>query len=343
VCGVADMVLSFIRFIYSCADLLTKNRLKVDLVNLEKLFSVIRKNRRAYDLSYKLYNFLKPGYITIARRLLPSFALERKIGSLTDIQKQKKIPEIRLTGGVAHVIIDPYKFIYTPESEGGGCINVFSDEKELFLIKVIGSFIRKNSIFIDAGANFGLFSILNSSAIVSGKIFAFEPVPKTLSYLRKNVALNKLSAKIRPQGAALSDKDGTAYITTNKFGGNHITSVRNKNSVRIKTLKLDTFCRDMNISGIDIIKADVEGAELLLLRGGEKTISRDKPVLVLEAQENWMRRFNYTPKELFDFLHSKGYSYKLILKDRLSEGTNYKDIGKDLEKTNNILFINKNN
>jgi FkbM family methyltransferase len=311
------------------------------MVNLEKLFSLMRKNRKVYDFSYRIYNFLKPAYISIAKHLLPGFALERKVNSLAHLQKQKKLPELRLVNGEVQVFIGPYKFIYVPESEGGGCINALNAEKEAFLGKVMGSFLKKDSVFIDAGANFGFFSILSSSAIDSGKVFAFEPVPKTLGYLRKNVALNKLSAKIYPQAAALSDKDGTVYVTTNKFGGNHITSAGNKNSVKVKMLKLDTFCREMKIPRVDLIKADVEGAELLLLRGGEKTISRDKPALVLEVQDNWMRRFNYTPKELFDFLHSKGYSYKLMLKDRLSEGTNFNDIGKDLEKTNNILFFNK--
>jgi len=308
-------------------------------LNPEKIYAIIRKNKKVHDFSYKVYDFIIPIYVSIFKHFSPKFALERSIRRIAKLSRDKKLPDISFIKGEPLVIFRDYKFVYTPESEGGGCISALTSPGEAFLSQVILSILRKDSVFLDVGANIGYFSVLSASKITQGKIFAFEPVPKTLSYLRRNIILNQLSARVYPQGAAVGNKDGFVFVTTNMHGRNRITPFRKKNCMKVRALTLDTFCREMNIQRVELIKADVEGAELLVLKGGEKLISRNKPFLVLEAQENWMRRFGSNPQELFGFLHKQGYSYKLILQDKLTEGTNYRDISADLKKTNNILFF----
>lgn len=308
-------------------------------MNPEKIYAIIRKNKKVHDFSYKVYDFITPIYISIFKHFAPKFSLERNVKRMAKSSQDKKLPDISFIKGEPLVIFRDCKFVYTPESEGGGCISAISSPGEVFLSKVMLSILKKDSVFLDVGANMGYFSILSASKITQGKIFAFEPVPKTLSYLRKNIILNQLSARIWQYGAAIGDKDGFAFITTNMYGRNHITSFRKKNCVKVRTLTLDTFSREMNLQGVDLIKADVEGAELMVLKGSERLISRDKPFLVLEVQENWMRRFGSNPQELFEFLRKQSYSYKLILQDKFAEGSNYRNIPADLKKTNNILFF----
>ena len=58
---------------------------------------------------------------------------------------------------------------------------------------------------------------------------------------------------------------------------------------------------------VDFIKCDVEGAELLVFKGGLNTIKRDKPIIFSEILRKWSAMFNYDPNEIFDLFKSEGY------------------------------------
>ncbi|NIN35661.1 MAG: hypothetical protein GTO60_11480, partial [Gammaproteobacteria bacterium] len=59
---------------------------------------------------------------------------------------------------------------------------------------------------------------------------------------------------------------------------------------------------------IDFIKADIEGAELLMLKGAKETLKRYHPILMLEIQSHSTKLFGYKPEDVFDFLHEIGYA-----------------------------------
>jgi hypothetical protein len=73
-------------------------------------------------------------------------------------------------------------------------------------------------------------------------------------------------------------------------------------------ITLDEYCRVNEVTKIDFIKADIEGAEWLLLKGGKKTIERDRPMLLLEIQEHSTRLFGHEPADVFGWLSEQGYT-----------------------------------
>lgn len=139
--------------------------------------------------------------------------------------------------------------------------------------------LRKGDFIIDAGSNVGIFSIVASGKIgKSGKIFGFEPVLKTYDIYNENLELNNIK-NCKAYNLALGDKDKNVDIFI-KEESRSSSIINDKNLLRKETIKqvsLDSFILENNLNKIDFIKADIEGAERLMIRGGIKTIKRFKP------------------------------------------------------------------
>jgi len=86
----------------------------------------------------------------------------------------------------------------------------------------------------------------------------------------------------------------------------------------VETVRLDDFIKDAEITKVDFIKIDVEGAELLALKGGASTIEQHKPVIFAEICDDFTQRMGYAPKELFTFLEKSGYSANLVNEENLT-------------------------
>jgi FkbM family methyltransferase len=288
-------------------------------------------------MGYSVYDTLKPLYLNIAKRFFSSYKLERLTSKYSKELQKKDIKNITFISGKPYIEHENIKFRYIPDSRGGN-IHVLSDPKEKNLHNILSKNLGPDSVLVDIGANFGFFTLMASKKIIDGRIYAFEPVSETFQYLRDNVNINGLSKKIMIKQAAASDRDGHIYITNNKFGGNHLLVKKRHDSESVPTIKLDTFAVQNNIKRINLIKCDVEGAELFVLKGGKKSISKYHPTIILEIQENWIRRFGYSPSDIFYFLQDQGYIYKLVIETSVAKGSDYRDIPADLEKTNNFIF-----
>lgn len=70
---------------------------------------------------------------------------------------------------------------------------------------------------------------------------------------------------------------------------------------------LDDYTANNNIHRIDFVKCDIEGAELLALRGMKMTLKKHKPKMLLEINDNWTKAFEYTSCDLIVFLKEVGY------------------------------------
>jgi hypothetical protein len=80
--------------------------------------------------------------------------------------------------------------------------------------------------------------------------------------------------------------------------------------------KLDDFVARERLQ-VDFIKCDVEGAELMVLRGASATLDQAQPVVFLEMLRKWAAKFNYHPNDIIDYLQGKGYQCHAVLGDRL--------------------------
>ena len=78
---------------------------------------------------------------------------------------------------------------------------------------------------------------------------------------------------------------------------------------------LDGYTEQAGFARLDFVKADIEGAELLLLKGGRQTLQRFKPTLLLEIQAHSTRLFGHEPAAVFNFLQDLGYSARYLAQD----------------------------
>ena len=140
--------------------------------------------------------------------------------------------------------------------------------------------INSGDIVIDAGANIGMFSALASH--LGGIVYAFEPVKEIREkYLEKTAQLNP-DINIVP--LALSNKTGIAeiYVNSNNLGGSSIMLQGQSGTKEIiPTITLDDWVKQNNIPKVNFIKADIEGAERLMLEGAQWVLKTYAPKLAI--------------------------------------------------------------
>jgi len=139
-------------------------------------------------------------------------------------------------------------------------------------------------VCIDIGSNIGYWSVYLGAKLKARQVHGFEPDPITFSILEKNVVHNKIEAKIIINPCAISEVEKTInlYLISENSGNNRPNFVEGRESIQVKSVSIDQYIKTYQINKVDFIKIDIEGGETAALDGSAKTISRDKPVLMLE-------------------------------------------------------------
>ena len=179
-----------------------------------------------------------------------------------------------------------------------------SDYWDTYALNYIDIFIKEHATILDIGANIGSHSIYWAIKRNADKIYSFEPLPATFEILKKNIELNKLEDKIIPYNFGLSDKKSKAMLQTytpDNIGAASFT--KNKNGL----FELRTLDSLKIKDKIDLIKIDVEGAEVEVLKGAKKTIIKNTPTIVIES-------FN-RKNEIDEFLNPLGYLKTLSIRE----------------------------
>ena len=182
------------------------------------------------------------------------------------------------------------------------------------LIKYVEKYLNDNSIILDIGANIGTWSI--PLAIKNRKIYSFEPFDSSYYALCGNIFLNNKESLIYPRHCAITDninrKTKIQLSESINIGGCKLIETNNSEQKNKYTLEtLDSFEFDK----IDLIKIDVEGHELNVLKSGKQTILKYKPVILFECWDNESPHWNDIPNtnvELMDYIKSLGYQINKI-------------------------------
>ena len=173
---------------------------------------------------------------------------------------------------------------------------------------IINKYLPDNAVILDIGANIGSHTVYWAFERNAKKIYAFEPLPDTFNILKTNIELNSLQNRVEIYNIGLSNESCSCSI--DKYNESNIGGTSFKKSDRGNFIfkPLDNFGFDEKIN---LIKIDVEGAEVNVLNGGKKTIVKNKPVIVIET-------FTHK-KEVDEFMAS--ISYKQV--DTIREGEDY--------------------
>jgi FkbM family methyltransferase len=170
--------------------------------------------------------------------------------------------------------------------KGSGTNGCWLGTYELDKLKRFEKEIKTEMVVYDVGANVGYY-IFPSSVLTgsTGKVFAFEPVPRNVNYLKSHIALNALS-NVMVIEKAVSDK-----IKKQKFSLSSNPSMghlSDKGEIEVETISLDEFIKQGNPAP-DIIKMDIEGAEFDALLGAKELLKNKKPVIFLATHSNELR------------------------------------------------------
>ncbi len=176
----------------------------------------------------------------------------------------------------------------------------------------LGRVLRHGMTFVDIGANIGSYSMPAAALVgTEGRVIAFEPASDNLAIFKETIALNNASNIILEQ-LALSDKSGEGKLRLHDGAntGQHALAVEGQAGVveSVTLTTLDDYLEQTGIRKVDVVKLDVEGVELKVLKGAAKTLSADAPpVLIVEVSDVNASRYGSTSGELFAFLEHTGY------------------------------------
>lgn len=176
----------------------------------------------------------------------------------------------------------------------------------------------------DIGAHIGLCSLPLSRVIhQDGIIYAFEPSSANLRFLKKNIELNKLkNVKVVPNLVGeKSDISIPFYESYNASGMNSLVSYKNNGTYKKEykdQISIDDFCNKNNLDP-DIIKIDVEGAEINVLKGLRNTAAQSKPKIILSAHPRQLKMMGQTVEELLSVIDELGYNIFSISGESVKE------------------------
>jgi len=149
--------------------------------------------------------------------------------------------------------------------------------------------LRPGMVFIDGGANEGLYTIYAASRIgPSGKVLAIEPSTREVNRLRANIELNRLD-NVTIERVALGDQPRRSTLAVAGPGHEALNTLSpigdpfRTEEVTVETL--DALVSRHRLERVDVIKLDIEGSEVRALLGARETLKRFEPILLIEAEE----------------------------------------------------------
>jgi FkbM family methyltransferase len=164
--------------------------------------------------------------------------------------------------------------------------------------------IPAGAVVYDIGANVGYFSLLAAVLVgQEGRVYAFEPLPRNVEFLRKHIKLNKLDT-IDVIEAAVSDHSGSASFDLGASSAmGHLTD---SGEMSVRMVALDELLESGGIQPPDYMKVDVEGAEFDVFQGARGILEKYHPTLFLDTHQ---REAHFPTISLLEEL---GYEFSIL-------------------------------
>ena len=170
---------------------------------------------------------------------------------------------------------------------------------EAFEIELMKELAKPGMTVIDVGANVGLYAFMLSKLV--GTVHAFEP-NTDMSYLLSLAIIRNDRHNVMLHDEAVSDRNGTTRLFTdnNNMGDSRIGNV----GVSVRMVALDSVLKKERVG---IVKMDIQGAELLAIRGMKRLLQRSNAALFVEFCPSLLRECGTKPAELLSTLNELGY------------------------------------
>lgn len=186
--------------------------------------------------------------------------------------------------------------------------------------------IDHGDVCVDIGAEYGLYTFsLAALTGPTGRVFAVEPHPSLAKWLILAARALRVDA-VTVVASALGDRSGhtelsvprrywlpvhgRSYIVAGATSDGANTEFQSSRRSPVRMDTLDDMCRSHSLDHIDFVKADVEGAEMAVLKGGVDILRRSRPKILVEIEQRHLDRYERRVNDIVDFLGAEGYSMR---------------------------------
>jgi FkbM family methyltransferase len=185
---------------------------------------------------------------------------------------------------------------------------------------VLKHHLRPDMTFVDVGANLGEITLLAAKRLREGRVLAFEPMPQAFAELSRNVALNNLT-NVELFNIGLFDKTASLpmyqkkdiiFGTLNEGVPSLFSAGNDPQEATVPLRRLNDVAHESGLTRLDVMKIDVEGAELMVLRGAECLIKRFRPLIIVELCDVNLQKAGYSVGELINYFGSLEYDVQTL-------------------------------
>lgn len=194
-----------------------------------------------------------------------------------------------------------------------------TDRKKESAVSVFDKIIKEDSVCFDIGAAYGRLTYDIARLAPKGKVYSFEPEAysfKVMTFLMKlcgfkNVTTinNAVYNDKRTIELKIPLKENGKFAPHLSFGGsvNETDGSGVYHLETVDTIVLDEYAKENNIEAIDFIKCDIEGGELMVLKGAQGLIDKSRPVIFCEVIDNNLNHFDLTFADIDGYCKSINY------------------------------------
>lgn len=239
------------------------------------------------------------------------------------------IPVLEAARGFRTIPDDPFWFR----------LELLTGRHEAETVQLVKQLAQPGMTILDIGGHVGYYALLASELVGErGRVVSFEPHPRTFAVLQQNVS--KLG-NVQAEQLALAESEGTAelydYLMMSASGSLHYDEAMldlQKSQVsdsdiapriatdfpvqtyNVRTVPVDRYVEEAGITQVDLVKMDIEGAEIGALRGMRQTISRSPNLkLIMEYNPQALRSFGHDPAAAIAEVRAMGFTSLQLIED----------------------------
>ena len=197
----------------------------------------------------------------------------------------------------------------------GGIMSIqayYVGEVEYHLTKyIIDNQLKEGMVFLDIGGHHGAFASIIGFEIkkrkLNGHVYSFEPDPRNLLFLNKNVKCNELGEIVTIVSNAVSSRseEGVLAISDDNSCNWLDENNNNQHGINISVISIDDYCK--NFTRVDLVKIDIQGGEYQAILGMERIINKFKPVIIIEIMD-----YSRYAKETKEIISKMGYNLMFL-------------------------------